>query len=306
MKESIKGFVSRSGLWSLYDEYVWAKEYRKLKNEGYPTLADWKNSGHEKRKGDTFYILGSGFSVSRMTGDQWDEVRNGFSIGFNNWFLHPFVPDIYGLELLNESELYDAQIRGLRKADSGLYDIPLLLHHGHAVSSRRDLNQLPWKKENIFRNLPLTLHTNNRRILRSYIRKNLKHGNPDKLLHYSASVGMWADLGLKLGYKKIVLIGIDMNDPRYFYEAPEFEEESQDFIEVQKRYLMKTQRNATLHATADKKISARYGSLPVDEYLYLLRDELHSIDPEYQLYVGDASSRLSKEFDEFDWRSASR
>lgn len=305
MKDKLKQFLSHSGLWSFYDEIEWARDYKKLKDGKNKTLSDWKVAADFQIKGEVFYILGSGYSVNHLQASHWEEVSRGMSIGFNNWFYHDFIPDIYGLELTKDPILNEVQISALSKSNPDLFERPLFLHFKHAQNSGFDLDKIPWNKSNRYFNLPFTLHTSNEDIVRKYIRKSVQFKNVDRLLHYSASVGMWADLAISLGYKKIVFVGIDMNDPRYFYHAPEYAEKASEFLAVQAEYLQRTSRNQSVHATADKAVTMRYGSLPVDEFLYMFRDELKKMDAEFEFYVSHSSSRLTKEFDVWEWKSKS-
>lgn len=300
MKNTLKDWISKSGLWALYDEWQYQKVKRELSKDKCQFPESWRLN-HFSPKGDTFFILGSGYSVNDVTSDQWRMVKDQFSIGFNHWFFHDFVPDIYGFEQPKNQLFCDAQMRAMNNANPQHFQIPLFLHFGGMSQKGAARFSYPWDQQNIYRNLPFTLHSNNRSIIRKYIRKSVRSKSLSKLLHYSASVSVYMDIGIRLGYKKFVLVGFDMNDPRYFYESTEYSEKSKEILEVLSVIHKETGRNQTKHATVDSKITSRYGCLPVDQYIYLFRDELKAIDSEFEIYVGSSKSKMAEQLPIYPW-----
>lgn len=49
---------------------------------------------------DRIYILGSGRSVLDITEEEWQEIKNHDSIGFNHWYVHDHIPTFYDLSYL--------------------------------------------------------------------------------------------------------------------------------------------------------------------------------------------------------------
>ncbi|GGH76662.1 hypothetical protein [Phaeocystidibacter marisrubri] len=301
MKGLVKQFLSESGMWALYDEWLYNTSLKKLNEYGRQTPEDWRRTHFSGKKGDVFFLLGSGYSVNLLKDSHWDLIGNNFSLGFNNWFFHPFVPDIYGYEVGYDPQMVQAQIKAIHAANPDLFSIPFFLHSGLASQRKFDSSEYPWKEEDVYINVPFTLHTVNERIIKKYIRKSVASEDLNKLLHYSSSLSVYLDMGIRLGYKKLVLVGVDMNDPRYFYEAPQFLDHSAEVMKNLKRIHEESGKNQTIHAVADKKITSRFGCLPVDEYIYLLQDELHKIDPEYQIYAASETSRLAEKLPVYPW-----
>lgn len=302
MKAKLKRFVSESGLWAAYDEFEWKKVHSRMVLDKVQTPEEWRERYFHEKKGDTFFVLGSGYSVNDVSDSQWDYVRQQFSIGFNNWFFHPFIPDVYGFEQSKNQEFCKAQIEAFNKVDPALFEIPLFVHTAGMSGKGTSDFDYPWADSKIYKNLPLSLHTINRKILETYIKRSVSSKNLVRLLHYSASVAMYIDLGIRLGYKKIVLVGFDMDDPRYFYEKDQYAELAGPVLKILEEYHKNTGRNKVVHASADAKITETYGCLPVDEYIYLLNDTLKAIDSEYEISVNSPKSRLAKKLEVFtDW-----
>lgn len=305
MKTIIKTITSYFGLWAFYDLLEWRHNFKKLKNENKKTLSDWRQSLSTKRKGDVFFILGSGYSINNVTNKQWEEISKGMSIGFNNWFYHEFIPDCYGLELSKNESLNQIRAINLKKSNPDLFNRPLFLHYKHAKNSQFDLDKIPWPESKIFFNLPFSPHTFNKGIIKRLIGYSIRKKNVDRLLHYSASIAMWADLGVALGYKKIVFVGVDMNDPRYFYYAPNYTNQAHDQIKIEQDHYEKSRMNLSIHPTVDKRTTMKYGSLPVDEFLFLYLSELQKRNPDYQFFVSHPSSRLAQKFKVWGWNLVS-
>lgn len=301
MKGFLKQFLSESGIWSFYDEWLYKKSLRTLKKLDRQSPEEWRREKCSEKKGDVFFVLGSGYSVNNLDNTQFSLIRENFSVGFNNWFFHPFVPDVYGYEVGNDPEMIQAQLRAIRNANSELFDIPFFLHSAVARDRNLDVSEYPWSEKDVYLNIPFTLHTTNKSIIRKYIRRSTANETLEKLTHYSSSISVYLDIGIRLGYKKFVLVGVDMNDPRYFYEAPEYVEKSSEILANLKRIHKETGKNNKIHAVADKNITSRFGCLPVDEYLYILQDELQQIDSEYQIYAASESSRLAEKLPVYPW-----
>lgn len=190
-----------------------------------PTLkVDWLREVSKQRK--TLFILGSGESVEDLSAAEWSIVRQNFSIGINAWPLHPFVPDVLAFEPFNEAstdylQLFEKVLteeRFSRKKPKILLFRPksdldgaryLLLPdylkvnariYGRYVPNSRNLDTLE-KEISALEGLQ-----NRGRIAESL------------LLDSGATVIRLVSLGLRLGFKKIVLLGIDLNGGQYFWE----------------------------------------------------------------------------------------
>ena len=185
---------------------------------------DWLREASKQRK--TLFILGSGESVEDLSAAEWSIVRQNFSIGINAWPLHPFVPDVLAFEPFNEAstdylQLFEkvlAEERFSRKMPKILLFRPksdldgaryLLLPDHLKVNARIYGRYVPNSRN---------LDTLEKEISALEGLQNRGRIAESLLLDSGATVIRLVSLGLRLGFKKIVLLGIDLNGGQYFWE----------------------------------------------------------------------------------------
>jgi hypothetical protein len=174
---------------------------------------------------DTFFILGSGSSVGALLPENFEEIRRQRSVGINTWGIHSFVPDIYALEsvpAVGDGKDFLRSLNLLRRSDIVSRTPALLVLRPRTGDDHSELHDLPRELfERVFyygRVSPTT-----RKI------KNLRHDVPEHLnalgarypgifLDSGASVVRMMGLALAMGFRKIVLVGVDLNDSEYFWE----------------------------------------------------------------------------------------
>ena len=172
----------------------------------------------------TFFILGSGASVENLTDANFAEIAGGFSIGINAWVLHDFVPDAYAYEpvenvhtdhfytlsFLNRPNVLEAKplVLVLRPRNefefSQLAQIPEPLRARTRIYGRVS----PYTRRES--NLESDLKSMTSLLSKSYFES--------VVVDSGASIVRMAHLGLKLGYKRIVFVGVDLNNVEYFWE----------------------------------------------------------------------------------------
>lgn len=173
---------------------------------------------------DTCFILGSGSSVEDMSESQWSYVSSKYSVGLNLWVIHPFVPDTYSLELSKTTittlaPYLRAGFRRRRVLDS----LQTILLSSKSVS--RNNLQLPNSLADLvvtYRALPFC--TDSPKLLRSsiyeYFVDAISSNIPtDVLLGQFSSLFRIICYALLAGYKQIVLVGVDLNNSKTFYEV---------------------------------------------------------------------------------------
>lgn len=194
-------------------------------------LADLKTS-------DTVFILGSGWSINGITEAGWETISECDSFGFNYWIAHPHVPSLYFFEaidpvqpdevcadLISRSLPLFAQIVHDRAED--YRGVPKLLTD-YTPARAHSLEMLPeaWLEEvSAIRTAPAFARTGAefKTALKAleaggvFDRQDLKY-----VLKYRATIVMLVSLAARMGYRRIVLCGIDMTDPRYFYETDDY------------------------------------------------------------------------------------
>lgn len=175
----------------------------------------------------TAFILGSGPSINNIQDDRWENIHNNFSIGFNFWTLHKFVPDVYVHEIANESNISKQHHKILNKRLSLDYsDVDIFLKNIWQGQNNRfsDFidNTLLMKQFISYDFLipDYTIQAVKKFMVHygRYCQKNktfLYHGYIPQLL----STPFWCTIFLsELGFKEIIFCGVDMYSPDYFFD----------------------------------------------------------------------------------------
>jgi hypothetical protein len=195
---------------------------------GLPRLSSVDLSRH--KKSDTLFILGSGPSINQISSDRWEAIARHDSVGVNMWLYHRFVPTFYVVEsasysgprekvcreLVRLSHLRGQDYANTIKIITDLYE-----------SDRQYVFDLaPEFRENLFAayNVPLVArdHEEFERGLAYLQQKGLfqLQSRMGWLLKYGLSLSLLLTFGLRMGYKRVVLCGIDMVSQEYFYQDP--------------------------------------------------------------------------------------
>lgn len=233
----------------------------------------------QRKRSDRLFILGSGASVNTIPDDGWAHIGRHDSLGLNFWCLHPFVPTFYMFETPRDEArrvFFEASI-SIRESE---YAKVLLLYREPQKRSI-DSERLP---SVLASNLRVPLRTTLfdgpewqlRRQLRT-ISESKRWARSSKLLQFRASLTEAVSFGALLGYSEIVLLGVDLNHTRYFWE--EFEEFSG----------FPSGQVGTVHRTADPI----FGALTIDKVLACMAEEL--LAPKgIKLFTGSPESALAK------------
>lgn len=221
----------------------------------------WRPDSGLSDSTDTLFVLGSGTSVVTLTQEHFREIGNHDSIGLNHWVAHEFVPSAYSFEINPTNR---PGMRALLDTHAKRYvelaSCPLILRF---PSSHQRLGQIK-RGEDVAQCIPQELFP---RLFIS-LDVNIALSNPDQLSAvYRCLLGkywmslmrmlnqqtaqrgsvVWATLwGITRGYRRIVLVGVDLNhDGRYFWEV------DQSCLASTSDYYLKPEPSSGLHATAD-------------------------------------------------------
>lgn len=219
------------------------------------------------RTSDTLFILGSGGSICELSDTFWAAIARHDSLGFNYWPIHDFVPTLYAIEEPRDPERAATFLEILRRREVAYRTVPVLVKQVRSF----DASILP----DGFRHL---LHVGAALMLPAEnvdeLRRGLRQLRRTALLRlgFLASVVPFARSSVDylvmsaylLGYRRIVLCGVDLSDTRYFYEV------DAERYEVQGLPVPETGQSGAVHKTIDPA----HGSLTVDRVLMVMRDEL--------------------------------
>lgn len=244
------------------------------------------------KSSDTVFILGSGSSINAITDERWEAIRRCDSFGFNFWLLHPHVPTFYTTEAPSFAdaegrgrEVGEALARAMGKREQDYRKVFLLLTD--LTPDRTPfLDLVPSGfRRNLHAMQTVPAFARNRAELEANVRLLKARGlfaagRADRLFKYRATVSMLVSLAVKMGYRKIVLCGIDLSNPAYFYQDAERYPETAAF--------QSSVRVAEpVHTTLIERPLLR----PIDEVLVVLKD-LVLAPLGVELYVESASSAL--------------
>jgi hypothetical protein len=200
---------------------------------GTPTLPHLDLS--RLKASETVFILGSGPSINEISEDRWSMISQHDTIGFNWWPLHRVVPKIYVFESLQtNSELFPYFIRMFEQRAHDYRDTIKIVSDVENIEFRGQL--LYAAPEDFRRKMYLGLSVpvvarNVEELRRGFHFIRAKGGfaqgtSAQWLFKYGGSVIAMIALALRIGYKRIVLCGIDLGPQEYFYQDPALYPES--------------------------------------------------------------------------------
>ncbi|MBZ5647594.1 MAG: hypothetical protein LAN37_10260 [Acidobacteriia bacterium] len=199
---------------------------------GVPSLGEF-DLGRIKGS-DTLFVLGSGASINHIPAERWKVVARHDTVGFNFWLFHPFVPKIYFFEsLARDNPAYKTLLDALaERADGYAETLKVIMD---MEPPRESLFELPAGiRRNLYAAKTISMLARNERELAAAVAYLVRSGafrqTPrfDSLLKYNGSVSSVISLGIRMGYRRIVLCGIDMTRAEYFYQDAALYPERQD------------------------------------------------------------------------------
>ena len=170
------------------------------------------------------FILGSGASVMELTEEHWREVRRSPSIGFGAWPLHPFVPDMLAFSPTRGLSDYEAVFTRVMARDDIVAAAPeVILLRSSLAEDIEMYSRLPEahrSRASMYGRISLLSRTStglHREVLQFL-------ADPG-----SANFGITLDSGstlirlisfaIRSGAREIVLLGVDLNTPEYFWDS---------------------------------------------------------------------------------------
>ena len=184
-------------------------------------VSAWKRS-------TTVFILGSGSSINRIPAERWQAIAGHDSIALNLWPLHPFVPSIYCFESMLESE---APYRTLRDAiEERQHDyrdtLKIVTDCYYEQSQIIDRLPLEWRW-NLYcaHTIPAVARTvaELEYCVRYWERRGAfaPASRVSRLFKYGSNLIAGVTFAIRMGYRQIVLCGVDLRDQRYFFQDAE-------------------------------------------------------------------------------------
>jgi len=176
---------------------------------------------------DTLFILGSGSSINQISRARWDIIAHHDSVGFNFWPVHPFVPNMYFTEAIQENHPYGMYEPLCRIARRRAHDYASVikvvseLHNSFPSGRFAGLEEFTGTWYTL-RTFPVAA-SNEEEF--EYGLDYLRHKGlfaPARriktLFKQATTLSCLIALAIRMQYRRIVLCGIDLNHSQYFYQ----------------------------------------------------------------------------------------
>lgn len=219
----------------------------------------------KSRFNEVLFILGTGESINLITKKQWAFIDSNRTIGINQWFVHEYIPNFLICEGFRNNE---------RRSDFAVWRDQRLLHYLNtninvtllakdfrkSFFAKEILHLLDGKRAFAFPKFNI-MGREYESMIRA-IKALSRFGILDKLPFFSkATITQAIALGCLLGFKEIVLCGVDLNNGLNFWEATEY---IKDFSKDAPPSLKRNR----IHPTMDP----RHTKVTVDKIIYSLND----------------------------------
>ena len=181
---------------------------------------------------DTVFLLGSGPSINGISQVRWRQIGRCDSIGINFWLVHPFVPRIFFCETIpyewpsdpRSKRKFEVMIELMRSRGQDYADTTKVMTGAIAVSQRQTLLEAPAAfRRNLHVGVTPGIPARSEAELVTGIRYLQKTGAFAQsvyipwLLKYAGSAVAMLTLAVRMGYKRIVLCGVDLGQAEYFF-----------------------------------------------------------------------------------------
>lgn len=251
------------------------RQVNKLKRMSDLDIQKYKSS-------DTLFIMGSGASINDFQEQEWELIKKHDSMGINFWLIHDFVPTYYMFEPTRDMQRLNTFLKLIELKTDDYKQIPFLVkdveHYSHL-----NLSKFPDAiKPNLYVPYKFSLPGNNELSLTKSLKLtallNL-YKIKSLLLFKRASLSTAISFGFKMGYKEIVLCGVDLNNTQYFYENTIYHHRNLP--------IPTSGQTGLIHKTLDPN----EGSVNIQEVISVINRYLLNSNG-IKLYIGSKSSAL--------------
>lgn len=243
------------------------------------------------KKSDTIFILGSGPSINSISDEDWGKISRHDSIGFNYWLVHDFIPTYYVLQL-SSNEILNLL---LEKIDN-YKKIPIIIRGSDFAKNGINLDDVhleSLKKSDLYyiNEYPISSRCSiDIDLLFRYV-EALGMFDFAKICDFvpkwRGTLGLLISLSYQMGYKNIVLCGMDMQDADHFWDYPPYET-------MKEQYNLPDIGKANIKTFTDDKHSPN----TVPRYVYALRDWMKE-KADVKLFIYDENTVLHSELEIF-------
>lgn len=179
------------------------------------------------RNSDTLYVLGSGSSIVSLSPEHWACIKSADSFGMNFWLVHPHVPSYFCFEMPRVAKVRDWLLCNMLHRAEDYRDTRAVFKISREYFEDREGKRELARVAKCFQAFVPTFFTASdgkglEALLRHYgsITKSLRKKDDSAFFRKRASVVFATMFASELGFKNIVLCGIDGTPGSgYFYES---------------------------------------------------------------------------------------
>jgi hypothetical protein len=213
---------------------------------------------------DTLFVLGTAWSINEIPDERWRIIGKHDSIGINFWPAHPFVPRFFHFEnTVHDCQpaAYDALRLLLERRSDAYANTVKIVTEVKSVGLRQAVFELPEGiKKNLYIGFSMPVVARNEEELHAGIRYMGSLGaftprtNVSWLFKYAGSVIAMMTLASIMGYRRIVLCGVDLNKQETFYHHRERYPECADWDFISRKEAHLTTRRLPWQVPAQSAV----------------------------------------------------
>ena len=256
-------------------------------------------------KNKIWFILGTGSSVNKYREDQWNKIKENTSIGINYWVLHDFIANYYMLELIGEVDPILEVIK-LRKNNFSNKNFIIKSNYCNSYvyqGFNERIKRLPIEiKKNLYlaKDFPIPGRSKSELSYSLNILSKFGFFSGLSYLNYlaqsRATITTAIILGVKFGFKEIVLCGVDLKNTGNFYLS-----DYEYYINKSYSIPLSYQRSCT-HGNKQVHWTDRgsNNTIKVSDSLIVMEDFFRR-KFNVKIYVGSSESNLFPNIPQFKW-----
>ncbi len=168
----------------------------------------------ERRRSDTVFLLGCGQSISSIEDRVWEKIAAHDTLGWNYWIYHPFTPTYYALEYGGGNSSVDKEHVKLIKQRSDDYADTTILINSRArrrgMHPRLQPEYFPERARVGYFLFPKVVTCSE---TRPFCAADFRES-----MFYRGSLNLYLYFARLAGYRRIVLVGCEMNSAVPFYD----------------------------------------------------------------------------------------
>ncbi|MFV0237327.1 MAG: hypothetical protein ACK5HU_02160 [Flavobacteriales bacterium] len=253
------------------------------------------------KKSDTVFIFGSGSSINDLSESDWSHIHKHDAIPMNYSFIEEKIkPTFFYNELTHDPKYWDVILDNIEKRED-YKKAPMIIQYANFIKQKISTGVSFYdkltnvKKDNIFMQMPYYHPIPDKKILSDFLKyrskpKGMLPFTKSTLIHHLGSLSMIINLAYLAGYKKIVLMGIDMKDSRYFYQDTSYNQNSSALL---MRENIPPNSEEKPHNNV-KETLYEAGFVPGDEYVKIFNEVV--LNPNgVDLFIGSKKALLYPE-----------